>query len=45
MVEPRPEPKLISCPDCGEPFCVTHQMHYGECPCPSQHEGDDEPQN
>jgi len=22
-----------SCPDCGEPFCMEHDMHYSECDC------------
>jgi len=21
------------CPDCGEPYCSAHGMHYAECPC------------
>lgn len=25
------------CPDCGEPYCVVHEMHYAECPCPGPH--------
>lgn len=23
----------IPCPDCGEPWCEEHQMHYADCPC------------
>jgi hypothetical protein len=23
----------IACPDCGEPYCEIHNMHYWECPC------------
>lgn len=28
------------CPNCGEPWCRKHRMHYADCPClgPSQAE-------
>lgn len=24
---------LPPCPDCEEPFCEKHNMHYADCPC------------
>ncbi len=25
--------KLNPCPDCGEPYCELHGMHYADCTC------------
>jgi hypothetical protein len=25
--------ELDDCPDCGEPWCEKHQMHYADCDC------------
>lgn len=25
---------IITCPDCEEPWCTRHEMHYAECDCP-----------
>jgi hypothetical protein len=27
-------PLLIPCIECDEPWCLKHEMHYFECPCP-----------
>lgn len=25
--------EMIECPDCGEPYCETHNLHYSDCDC------------
>lgn len=33
---------LPDCPDCEEPYCPKHDMHYAECPCKGPHSEDEE---
>jgi hypothetical protein len=33
----------IECPDCDEFWCLRHEMHASECPCPPIEEWDSDP--
>jgi len=33
---------LPLCPDCEEPWCPKHEMHYADCPCKGPHSEDDD---
>lgn len=30
----------ITCPDCGEPWCLNCEQHYADCTCPGPHQDD-----
>lgn len=32
----------IECPDCGEPYCTKHGLHYADCPCIGPTEDEEE---
>ena len=34
--------ELPSCPDCGEPWCPVHKLHYYECACLGPANAEDE---
>ena len=33
---------VIPCDNCGERWCLLHELHWYDCPCPGPHEEDDD---